>query len=132
MESIMMIVLLIAVMYFLMIRPENKRKKQQEAIRNSVEKGHIVTTIGGLVGKVVSVSDEKIVLETSEDRVRVEYYKWAIQKVDNPDAPPAAPAKSGGLFGRKKAEAEETAVPEEPVEEKVAEEPVAEAKAEEQ
>ena len=78
MESIIMIVLLFAVMYFFMIRPENKRKKQAEEMRNSLKKGDVITTIGGIVGKVVMVNPNTIVIETSDDRVRMELTKWAV------------------------------------------------------
>ena len=80
MESIMMIVLLFAVMYFFMIRPENKRKKQAEEMRNSLKKGDVITTIGGIVGKVVMVNPNTIVIETSDDRVRLELTKWAVSQ----------------------------------------------------
>ena len=72
------LVIMIALMYFLMIRPENKRKKQAEEMRNSLKKGDQITTIGGIVGKIVHVTDENIVIETSDDRVRMELAKWAV------------------------------------------------------
>ena len=80
MESIIMIVLLFAVMYFFMIRPENKRKKQAEEMRNSLKKGDVITTIGGIVGKVVMVNPNTIVIETSDDRVRLELTKWTVSQ----------------------------------------------------
>ena len=80
MESIIMIVLLFAVMYFFMIRPENKRKKQAEEMRNGLKKGDVITTIGGIVGKVVMVNPNTIVIETSDDRVRQELTKWAVSQ----------------------------------------------------
>ena len=78
MESIIMMVVLIAVFYFLLIRPENKRKKQAQDMRNSLKKGDTITSIGGIVGKVVQVNDGTIIIETSEDRVRMELTKWAV------------------------------------------------------
>ena len=69
---------MLALMYFLMIRPENKRKKQAEEMRNSLKKGDEITTIGGIVGKIVMVGEENIVIETSDDRVRMELTKWAV------------------------------------------------------
>ena len=80
-STIMMIVLMIAIFYFLMIRPENKRKKQAEEMRNSLKKGDWLTTIGGVYGRVVSITDRTVVIETSEDRVRVEFLKSAIGQV---------------------------------------------------
>ena len=65
-------------MYLIMIRPENKRKKEAEEMRNAVKVGDKITTIGGIVGTVVHVKDDKIVIETGADQVRVEFCKWAI------------------------------------------------------
>ncbi len=72
------LVVMIALMYFLMIRPENKRKKQADEMRSSLKKGDQITTIGGIVGKIVHVTDDNIVIETSDDRVRMELAKWAV------------------------------------------------------
>ena len=77
-SSIIMIVAMIGIFYFMLIRPENKRKKEAEQTRNSVKTGDEITTIGGIVGKVVNVKEDKIVIETSADQVRVELMKWAI------------------------------------------------------
>lgn len=90
-QSIIMIVLLMAVMYFFMIRPENKRKKQAEEMRNSLKKGDTITTIGGIVGKIVMVNPNTIVIETSDDRVRMELTKWAVSQtgVQTGDQPAA-------------------------------------------
>ena len=76
--TIIMIVLLIAVFYFFMIRPENKKKKKAEEMRNSLSVGDKITTIGGMVGKIVDVSGDLITFETGEDRVRIQVTKWAI------------------------------------------------------
>ena len=76
--TIIMLVAMIAVFYFMMIRPENKRKKEAEAMRSAMKVGDKVTTIGGIVGVVVDIKDDKFVIETSADRVRVEFQKWAL------------------------------------------------------
>ena len=78
MGTIIMLVAMIAVFYFMMIRPENKRKKEQEAMRSAMKVGDKVTTIGGIVGVVVDIKDDKFVIETSADRVRIEFQKWAL------------------------------------------------------
>ena len=77
-STILMLVVLFAIMYFLMIRPENKRKKKAQEMRDSLKKGDVITTIGGIVGKIVQVNNETIVIETSDDRVRMELTKWAV------------------------------------------------------
>ena len=78
------LVVMVALMYFMMIRPENKRKKQAEEMRSSLKKGDQITTIGGIVGKIVQVTDDNIIIETSDDRVRMELTKWAVST--NPPA----------------------------------------------
>lgn len=75
---LLMLVALFAVMYFMVIRPENKKKKEQEALRNSLHKGDKITTIGGIMGKIVDIKDDKIVIETGEDQVRMELQKWSV------------------------------------------------------
>ena len=108
MSTIVMLVLMFAVMYFLMIRPEKKRKQKAEEMRNSLKKGDVITSIGGIVGKIVSVNENTIVIETSEDRVRMELTKWAISTTGiQSGETPVAEKK-----GKKK---EEEALPEEPV-----------------
>ena len=113
MEMLPMMVIMIAIFYFLLIRPENKRKKQAEELRNSIRKGNRITTIGGMVGKVVQVNDSSVVFETSEDRVRIEIAKWGIQSTDATEQAEAE-QKSGGLFGAKKESKAEEAAAEEP------------------
>ena len=77
-STIIMLVGMVAVFYFLLIRPENKRKKEAEQMRSSVKNGDEITTIGGIVGKVVNVKEDKFVIETGADQVRIELAKWAL------------------------------------------------------
>ena len=93
MTSIIMIVAMIAVFYFLMIRPENKRKKEAEQMRSAVKTGDEIITIGGIMGTVVSVKDDKFVMETSADQVRIELAKWAISSNETAAAAAKAEAK---------------------------------------
>ncbi len=93
MDSIILLVAMIAVFYFLIIRPENKRKKQAEDMRNSLKKGERITTIGGMVGRIVQVNDTTVVFETSEDRVRIEIAKWGIQSTESMEAAAAQKGK---------------------------------------
>ena len=76
--GIIMIVLLFVVFYFFLIRPENKKKKQLQQMRSALKVGDQITTIGGIVGKVVSIKDDMITFETGEDRVRLQIMRWAI------------------------------------------------------
>ncbi|MGO5022132.1 preprotein translocase subunit YajC [Lawsonibacter sp. LCP25S3_G6] len=75
---ILMLVLMFAMLYFFMIRPENKRKKEAENLRNSLAVGDEITTIGGMTGTVCAVKENTIVFETGADRVRIEITKWAV------------------------------------------------------
>ena len=78
MMSMMPLLIVLPLMYVMIAIPERKRKKKAQEMRDSVEVGDKITTIGGLVGKVVHVSSERVTFETSEDRVRIEICKWAI------------------------------------------------------
>ncbi|BDF67678.1 preprotein translocase subunit YajC [Oscillospiraceae bacterium] len=76
--TIVMLVAMIAIFYFMLIRPENKRKKEAEKMRSELSVGDVITTIGGIVGTICAVKDNTIVIETSADRVRMEFTKWAV------------------------------------------------------
>ena len=77
-STILMLVVMVGVFYFMLIRPENKRKKEADQMRSSVKKGDKITTIGGIIGTVVDVKENNIVIETSADQVRIELAKWAL------------------------------------------------------
>ena len=91
--TLVMLLVMIGVFYFMLIRPENKRKKEAEQMRSAVKTGDHVTTIGGITGVVVNVKDEKFVLETGADQVRIEFTKWAISSNDTAAAAAAEEAK---------------------------------------
>jgi len=91
-STLIMMVVMIGVFYFMLIRPENKRKKEAEQMRSSVKKGDKVTTIGGIIGTVVDVKENNIVIETSADQVRMELAKWALSS--NETAAEAAKAEA--------------------------------------
>ena len=77
-STLIMLVLMLAVFYFMLIRPENKRKKEAEEMRSAVKVGDKITTIGGICGTVVSIKDDKLVIETGADQVRIKLAKWAM------------------------------------------------------
>ena len=91
--TILMMVVMLAVFYFMLIRPENKRKKEAEQMRDTLKVGDEVTTIGGITGKVVHIKDEKFVLETGADQVRIEFAKWALSTNETAEANAKAEAK---------------------------------------
>ena len=80
--SIGMIVLMLVAMYFLMIRPQKKQEKAQNDMRNSLQVGDEITTIGGIIGKIVSIKEETLVLETSRDGTKIRILKSAVRNVD--------------------------------------------------
>lgn len=80
--TIIMLIAMVAIFYFMLIRPENKRKKEAEELRSSLKVGDQITTIGGIIGTVVSIKDDKFVIETGADQVRIELQKWALSTND--------------------------------------------------
>ena len=80
--SLLIFPLLLVVMYFFMIRPQKKQEKEAQAMRNSLSVGDEVTTIGGIIGKVISIKEETFVLETTKDRTRIRFLRGAIRSVD--------------------------------------------------
>ena len=92
MSMLITLVPMFLIFYFMLIRPENKRKKEAEQMRSSVKTGDKIVTIGGITGTVVNVKDTRIVLETGADQVRIELEKWAISS--NETAAEAAKAEA--------------------------------------
>ena len=80
--TIVSIGLVIVFFYFFMIRPQKKQEKKDAAMRDSLMVGDEVTTIGGIIGKVVSIKEETFVLETTKDRTKIRFLKGAIRSVD--------------------------------------------------
>lgn len=80
--TILMIVLGIGALYFLMIRPQKKQEKEAANMRNSLSVGDEITTIGGIIGKVVSIKEETCVIETTHERTKIRILKTAISRVD--------------------------------------------------
>ena len=76
------IVFLFVIMYFFMIRPQKRQQQQDAMMRESLAVGDEVTTIGGIIGKVVSIKEETFVLETTKDRTRIRFLRGAIRSVD--------------------------------------------------
>ena len=94
--SIIMIVVLFVVLYFFMIRPQKKQEKKDAQMRDSLEVGDEVTTIGGIIGKVVSIKGETFVLETTKDKTKIRFLKGAIRTVDVKASDVAAAIIEGG------------------------------------
>ena len=76
------LILIVVLMYFMMIRPQKKKQKEEQAMRDSVRPGDEVTTIGGVTGRVVSVKEDTITIETGADRNKITFKKWALQSCE--------------------------------------------------
>ena len=104
---IIMMVLLFAAMYFFTIRPQKKQQKKEQEIRESTQIGDEITTIGGIMGRVVAIKDDEdaIIIETGSDRVKMKFKKWCISTVDTVKETPAdqKPEKKS-FFGKKKSD----------------------------
>ena len=79
-SMILMMAVIFAVMYFLMIRPQKKKQKEEQAMRDNLQIGDEITTIGGIVGKIVTVKDDTLIIETGADRNRMKITRWAISQ----------------------------------------------------
>ena len=77
-QMILILVVFFVIMYFIMIRAEKKKQKKIEAMRNALTVGDEIVTIGGIMGVVVNVTEDNITIETGEDKVRVQFKKWAV------------------------------------------------------
>ena len=83
-DLVMLFVLggMLVVMYFVMIRPQRKQEKEQNEMRNNLAVGDEITTIGGIIGKIVSIKEETCVIETSHERTKIRILKTAVSRVD--------------------------------------------------
>ena len=80
--SIVMLLVLVVVFYFFMIRPQKKQEKETNAMRNGLQVGDEVTTIGGIIGKIVSIKDETVVIETTHNCTKIRILRTAVRSVD--------------------------------------------------
>ena len=78
------LILLFAVMYFLMIRPQKKKDKQIQDMRKSLQVGDEIVTIGGICGKIVKTKDESFIIQVGADKVKFEMMRWAVSSVTKP------------------------------------------------
>ena len=106
-SMIIMLVAMFAIMYFVMIRPQKKRQKEEQEMRNAVEVGDEITTIGGICGKVVIVKEQHLIIETGADRNRMQITRWAVQQ--NVTATERVKAEREAAKAAEKAKAEKKA-----------------------
>ena len=90
-----MIAVIIVVFYFFGMRPQKKQEQQAQQMRNNLAVGDEITTIGGIIGKIVSIKEETMVIETTRDHTRIRLLKSAVRSVDVPaNVKVVAPADS--------------------------------------
>ena len=124
------LILLFAVIYFLMIRPQKKKDKQIQDMRKSLQVGDEIVTIGGICGKIVKTKDESFIIQVGADKVKFEMMRWAVSSVTKPsprrdvvdDVKEEEPKKIMPKRLRKSSEVEEMEVQETPAAEKTEEE----------
>ena len=80
--TLVMLAAMIAVFYFFMYRPQQKQEKESTDMRNNLKVGDEVTTIGGVIGKIVSIKDETVTIETSNERNKIRILRSAVRNVD--------------------------------------------------
>ena len=80
--SIIIIVFMLVLLYFVMIRPQKKQEKEVANMRNNLQVGDEITTIGGIIGKIVSIKEETIMIETGHDRTKIRLLRTAVRCVD--------------------------------------------------
>ena len=73
-----MIVAMLAIMYFLTIRPQRKRQKEEQTMRDNIQVGDEITTIGGIIGRVVTVKEDALIIETGADKNKLKISRWAV------------------------------------------------------
>ena len=88
--TLMPLILLIVIMYFLLIRPQKKREKAVAAMRNAIKVGDEVITIGGICGKIVKTKDETLTIQVGADKVKFEIMRWAVSKVVTDEPAPSS------------------------------------------
>lgn len=105
--SIFMIIIIyaavFALLYLFLIRPKSKRQKQEQKMRESLDIGDEITTIGGIMGRVVAIRDDEdaIIIETGSDRVKMKLKRWCVSTVDTEKEAPETKEKKSRFFGRK-------------------------------
>lgn len=80
--SILIIVVMFVALYFFMIRPQKKQEREVNNMRNNLQVGDEITTIGGIIGKIVSIKEETIMIETGHDRTKIRILRTAVRNVD--------------------------------------------------
>ncbi|MBQ3815105.1 MAG: preprotein translocase subunit YajC [Clostridia bacterium] len=81
-STLVLLVAMVAIFYFFMYRPQKKQEKEQNEMRNGLQVGDEITTIGGIIGKIVSIKDETVLIETTKDCTKIRILRTAVRHVD--------------------------------------------------
>ena len=92
--QILPFIILIAIMYFMLIRPQKKKDKEIASMRASLKTGDTIVTIGGIVGKIVKIKDDAVIIQVGADKVKMEIMKWAVSTVIEKKAGSSEPTPS--------------------------------------
>ena len=115
--TIVLLVIMFVLMYFLMIRPQKKKQKAEEELRNNIQIGDEITTIGGILGRVVTIKEDSLVIETGADRNKMRITRWAIS-TNNTAAEKAEQEKKAAKDAAEKAKQERIAAAQEKADKK--------------
>ena len=100
-----MIVAMLAIMYFLTIRPQRKRQKEQQTMRDNIQVGDEITTIGGIMGRVVTVKEDALIIETGADKNKLKISRWAVSTNNTANEKLAAEREAAKAAQQKEKEA---------------------------
>ena len=100
-----MIVAMLAIMYFLTIRPQRKRQKEEQTMRDNIQVGDEITTFGGIMGRVVTVKEDALIIETGEDKNKLKISRWAVSTNNTANEKLAAEREAAKAAQQKEKEA---------------------------
>mgnify|MGYP004649624483 FL=1 len=100
-----MIVAMLAIMYFLTIRPQRKRQKEEQTMRDNIQVGDEITTIGGIMGRVVTVKEDALIIETGADKNKLKISRWAVSTNNTANEKLAAEREAAKAAQQKEKEA---------------------------
>lgn len=81
-STFVMLAIVVVVFYFFIMRPQKKQEKETAQMRNDLQIGDEITTTGGIIGKIVSIKDETLMIETGKDKTKIRILKSAVRNVD--------------------------------------------------
>ena len=96
---------MVVLMYFLTIRPHKKKQKEEQAMRDNIQVGDEITTIGGIIGRVVTVKEDSIIIETGADKNKLKFARWSISQNNTANEKLAAEREAAKAAQQKEKEA---------------------------